>query len=152
MGIFDALNGIGKKVMDVARRNQEEADKAYQNAQKMDYRELAYATDKGTFGERSGYTKAFKERIRDKSKNMSYNELLQAWESAAVPIEKQSYATLIKNEIKKESQYMTDREVANKFQSARTSIEKSCYAKILEKRGYLEKNSDGKYKKTSKRL
>ena len=152
MGIFDALSGVGKKVMDVARKNQEEAERAYQNAQKMVYRELAYETDKGSFGERSGYTKAFKERIRDKSKNMSYNELVQAWERAVVPVEKQSYATLIKNEIKKETEYMTDREVANKFQYAKTSIEKSCYAKILEKREYLEKNSDGKYQRTSKKL
>ena len=152
MGIFDAIGGIGRKAMDAARKSKEEANEAYQKAQRMDYRELVRASDRGTFGEKSGYGKALKERIKEISKDMDYDELVHAWEVSSVPTEKQCYANLVMNEIKKKSDSMSDREVVDEFQFAITSIEKNAYAEVLEKRGYLEKNSQGKYQRTSKKL
>lgn len=45
----------------------------------------------------------------------------------------------------------SDREVVEKFQRS-SGLDKHAYARELENRGYLEKGSDGKYKRTDKNL
>lgn len=45
----------------------------------------------------------------------------------------------------------SDREVVGKFQQS-SGLDKRAYARELEDRGYLEKNSEGKYQRTDKRL
>lgn len=44
-----------------------------------------------------------------------------------------------------------DRELVKRFQNS-SGIEKYGYAAELEKRGYLERNSEGKFQRTSKTL
>lgn len=44
-----------------------------------------------------------------------------------------------------------DRELVSKFQNS-SGIEKVAYASELEKRGYLAKNSEGKFERTTKTL
>ncbi|MDY2735253.1 hypothetical protein, partial [Intestinibacter sp.] len=131
---------------------QEESRQAYEKGKRMNYKELVRACKNGTLSQKTGYNKALKEMIKELSKDMSYDELVYACESASVPVERKCYGRLVIDEIDRKSKYMSDREVADKFEDAFTSIEKNGYAKVLEKRGYLEKNSEGKYKRTSKRL
>lgn len=51
----------------------------------------------------------------------------------------------------KASRIEDDRELVKKFQNS-SGFDKYGYAKELEYRGYLEKGSDGKYKRTNKTL
>jgi len=51
----------------------------------------------------------------------------------------------------KASRINDDRELVDKFKNS-SGIEKYGYAKELEKRGYLERNSEGKFQRTNKNL
>ena len=152
MRIFDALGGVARSDMNAAKKSQEEARQAYEKGKMMSYRQLVNACKSGSMGQKSGYNRALKEMISELSKDMDYDQLVKMWEKASVSVERQCYGKLIIEEIDKKSRYMSDRDVAHEFQYALTSIEKNGYAKVLEKRGYLEKNSEGKYQRTSKRL
>ena len=46
----------------------------------------------------------------------------------------------------------SDEQLVNSFKNASSNYEKLGYAKALEDRGYLYKDGDGKYKRTSKTL
>lgn len=46
---------------------------------------------------------------------------------------------------------LSDAELVSRFKSA-SGFEKAGYAKVLEERGYLEKDSEGKYQRTGKTL
>lgn len=50
-----------------------------------------------------------------------------------------------------DGQRMTDEELVRKFKSA-SGMRKVGFAMVLEERGYLEKDSEGKYRRTSKTL
>ena len=50
-----------------------------------------------------------------------------------------------------EGQCMTDEELVRKFKSA-SGMRKVGFAMVLEERGYLEKDNDGRYRRTSKTL
>lgn len=45
----------------------------------------------------------------------------------------------------------TDEQLVKYFKTA-SSFQKAGYARVLEERGYLEKNSEGKYQRTGKTL
>ena len=50
-----------------------------------------------------------------------------------------------------EVQCMTDEELVRKFKSA-SGMRKVGFAMVLEERGYLEKDNEGRYRRTSKTL
>ena len=50
-----------------------------------------------------------------------------------------------------EGQRMTDEELVRRFKSA-SGMRKVGFAMVLEERGYLEKDSEGRYRRTSKTL
>lgn len=50
-----------------------------------------------------------------------------------------------------DGQRMTDKELVRRFKSA-SGMRKVGFAMVLEERGYLEKDSEGKYRRTSKTL
>lgn len=152
MRIFDALGGVARSAMNAAKKSQEEARQAYEKGKMMNYRQLVSACKSGSMGQKSGYNKALKEMINKMSKDMSYDELVKMWEKASVSVEEQCYGKLIIKEIDNKSRHMSDREVVEAYNNSFITIERKGYAKVLEKRGYIEKNSEGKYQRTSKRL
>ena len=50
-----------------------------------------------------------------------------------------------------DGQRMTDEELVRKFKSA-SGMRKVGFAMVLEERGYLEKDNEGRYRRTSKTL
>ena len=48
-------------------------------------------------------------------------------------------------------QRLSDRDLVRKFKNS-SGLKKIGYAKVLEDRGYLERNDEGKFVRTSKRL